>query len=105
MVPSIDSPIRAAIAASAAIAQGLANVRAIMAVKTAGIDGVSVSGTGAGAGVEAPDFNVVGTSGTSQLASGLASITGKPIQAFVVSKEISSAQELDRNITSTATLG
>ena len=105
MVPSIDSPIRAAIAASAAIAQGLANVRAIMAVKTAGIDGVSVSGTGAGAGVEAPDFNVVGTGGASQLASGLASITGKPIQAFVVSKEISSAQELDRNITSTATLG
>ena len=105
MVPSIDSPIRAAIAASAAIAQGLANVRAIMAVKTAGIDGVSVSGTGAGAGVEAPDFNVVGTGGASQLASGLASITGKPIQAFVVSKEISSDQELDRNITSTATLG
>lgn len=54
---------------------------------------------------EAPDFNVVGAGGVSQLAAGLAGITGKPIQAFVVSKEISSAQELDRNITGNASLG
>jgi hypothetical protein len=52
--------------------------------------------------VEAPDFNVVGTGGASQLAAGLAGITGRPIKAFVVSKEISSAQELDRNITNNA---
>ena len=51
---------------------------------------------------EAPDFNVVGAGGVSQLAAGLAGITGRPLKAFVVSKEISSAQELDRNITNNA---
>ena len=29
-------------------------------------------------------------------------VTGRPLKAFVVSKEISSAQELDRNITNNA---
>ena len=55
--------------------------------------------------VEAPDFNVVGVGGVSQLATTLAGVTGQPIKAFVVSKEISTAQELERNITSTASIG
>jgi len=47
--------------------------------------------------IEAPDFNVVGASETSQLATSLAGVTGRPIQAFVVGQ-----QELDRNITNNA---
>ena len=101
MVPSIDSPVRAAIAAAAAIAQGLANVKAILSVKVAGMSSSSVSGGGP-ATVEAPDFNVVGASETSQLATSLAGVTGKPIQAFVVSKQVTTQQELDRNITTVA---
>jgi DNA repair exonuclease SbcCD ATPase subunit len=104
MIPSIDSPIRAAIAAASAIAQGLANVKAIQSVKVAGMTSDSVSGGGATT-VEAPDFNVVGAGGVSQLATTLAGVTGQPLKAFVVSKEISSAQELERNITSTASIG
>lgn len=101
-----DSPIRAVIAASAATLAGLANVKAIMAVQTPAMTGgTSVSGAGGAGNISAPDFNVVGAGGVSQLATGLAAASGRPIQAFVVSKEISSAQELDRNITSTATLG
>ena len=103
MVPSIDSPIRAAIAAASAIAQGLANVKAIMSVKVAGMSSSSVSGGGPTT-VEAPDFNVVGASETSQLATSLAGVTGRPIQAFVVSKQITSQQELDRNITNNASI-
>ena len=99
-----DSPIRAAIAAASAIAQGLANVKAIQSVKVAGMTSDSVSGGGAST-VEAPDFNVVGSGGTSQLATTLAGVTGKPLKAFVVSKEITSAQELERNITDTASVG
>ena len=104
MVPSIDSPVRAAIAAASAIAQGLANVKAIQSVKVAGMTSNSVSGGGAST-VEAPDFNVVGTGGVSQLATTLAGVTGQPLKAFVVSKEITSAQELERNITNTASVG
>jgi len=99
-----DSPIRAAIAAASAIAQGLANVKAIQSVKVAGMTSDSVSGGGAST-VEAPDFNVVGAGGVSQLATTLAGVTGQPLKAFVVSKDITSAQELERNITDTASVG
>lgn len=100
-----DSPIRAAIAAAVATTQGLARVQSILAVKTPAMKEQGTSGggaTGAGTTIEAPDFNVVGAGGVSQLAAGLAGITGRPLKAFVVSKEISSAQELDRNITNNA---
>lgn len=67
--------------------------------------GASVSAGGAGITTQAPDFNVVGAGQTSQLAQSLAGVTGRPVKAFVVSKEISSAQELDRNISNNAELG
>ena len=90
------------IQAAAVIAAGLANVKKILEVKVPRESGMQSVGAAAPAQIEAPDFNVVGTGGASQLAAGLAGITGRPIKAFVVSKEISSAQELDRNITNNA---
>jgi len=92
------------------------NIAGIVAAAAGGINAIkskssisaSVGGAGGGgeAGeVEAPDFNVVGVGGVSQLATTLAGVTGQPIKAFVVSKEISTAQELERNITSTASIG
>ena len=99
------SIVRANIARAAAILQGLANVSSIRAVQTPEMSGgSSVSGAEA-ATVEAPDFNVVGAGGVSQLATTLAGVTGQPLKAFVVSKEITSQQELERNITTTAALG
>ena len=68
----------------------------------------STGGGGAKGGqvsVEAPDFNVVGASPESQLAQTVAGQQAKPIKAFVVGKEITSQQELDRNILTTAGLG
>jgi hypothetical protein len=59
----------------------------------------SDSGTGGG-GVQAPSFNVVGNSGFNQLAQ----IQQQPIQAYVVSGEVTSAQALDRNRIKNATL-
>ena len=99
-----DSPFRAVIAAAAAVASGLANVAAIRKVKTPTMKESSISGVGGATAIEAPDFNVVGASGTSQLATSLAGVTGRPIQAFVVSKQITSQQELDRNITNNASI-
>jgi len=53
-----------------------------------------------GGGAQAPSFNVVGNSGMNQLAQ----IQQTPIQAYVVSGEVTSAQALDRNRVKNATL-
>ena len=52
-----------------------------------------------------PAFNIVGASGTNQLASAIGGQSQQPIQTFVVSSEVSTAQELDRNIIEDASIG
>ncbi|MAO22741.1 MAG: hypothetical protein CMJ25_18480 [Phycisphaerae bacterium] len=52
-----------------------------------------------------PAFNIVGQGSTNQLADVIAGQSQQPIQAFVVSNDISTAQELDRNIIEGASLG
>jgi hypothetical protein len=54
---------------------------------------------------EAPDFNVVGASPESQLAQTVAGQQSKPLRAFVVGKDITNQQELDRNAVSNSSLG
>jgi flagellar biosynthesis chaperone FliJ len=96
------------VAMAAVIAAGLAQVAAIARQQfvPSGISaGGGASGAGSGASIEAPDFNVVGASQTSQLAETVAGQQAKPIKAFVVGKDISTQQELDRNITNTASFG
>ena len=62
----------------------------------------SVGGGGATApNMSAPQFNVVGQSGVNQLAS----LNQQPIQAYVVSGQVTSQQALDRNRLANATLG
>lgn len=69
--------------------------------------GATPSGGGGsiGGGVEAPDFNVVGASPESQLAQSVSQQQTQPLRAFVVHKDIKDANELDRNIDATRTLG
>ena len=55
--------------------------------------------TGGGGAPMAPNFNIVGNSGINQLAE----LGGQPIQAYVVSGEVTSAQSLDRNRIQNAT--
>jgi len=103
-----DSPFRAAIAAAVATAQGLARVKNILAVKTPAMKEQGVSGaaaTGAGTTIEAPDFNVVGIGGVSQLGQVIGQQFGQPIRAYVVSDDVRSGLALDRNITGNAKLG
>jgi hypothetical protein len=105
----VSSPVRAAIQQAITIAAGLANVANIARQKYQS----KVTGGGAGSGgsagggrsIQAPDFNVVGASQTSQLAESVAGQQAKPVKAFVVGKDISTQQELDRNITNTASFG
>lgn len=90
------------IAASvAATAQGLS------ALKEGGNTN-SVTPRGGGGGEiasQAPAFNIVGASETNQLASVIGEQQQQPVQAFVVSNDVTTAQELDRNIIEGATIG
>ena len=98
------SVVRGAIAAGLAVASGLVKVAKIAKTKFEG------GGAGGGGGNEggattptmsAPQFNVVGQSGVNQLAS----LNQQPIQAYVVSGQVTSQQALDRNRLENATLG
>jgi hypothetical protein len=103
-LPDLSSPVRGAIAAGIAVASGLANVAKIGQQKFEGGTPASSpppSGGGLNGGtVVSPNFNVVGNSGMNQLAQ----IQQQPIQAYVVSGEVTSAQALDRNRIKNATL-
>jgi len=52
-----------------------------------------------------PAFNIVGATGTNQLASAIGSQNQRPIRTYVVAGDVSSAQSLDRNIITGASLG
>jgi len=51
-----------------------------------------------------PAFNIVGSSGSNQLADAIGGQTQQPIQAFVVSNDVTTAQSMERNIVENATL-
>lgn len=53
---------------------------------------------------EAPDFNVVGIGGVTQLGQVIGQQFGQPIRAYVVSDDVRSGLALDRNITGNAKL-
>lgn len=94
------SPARAAVAKALTIAAGLANVAMIARQKfvPSALSTPSIGGGGASApSIQAPDFNIVGQSGINQLSEALQAQSDKPVKAYVVSKDISTAQELDRN--------
>ena len=102
-MPDPSSPVRGGIAAGIAVAAGLANIAAIASQKFEGGGGGSVtepSTAGLEGGTIAPQFNVVGDSGINQLAQ----LQQQPVQAYVVSGEVTSAQALDRNRVKNATL-
>ncbi len=52
-----------------------------------------------------PAFNIVGQSGTNQLAEVIGNQSQQPIQAYVVANDVTTAQSMDRNIIDDASLG
>jgi hypothetical protein len=67
--------------------------------------GAGGSESGGGATPTAPAFNVVGASPTNQLAQTIGNKEAQPIKAYVVSNDVTTAQSLDRNIISSASIG
>ena len=53
---------------------------------------------------DAPSFNVVGSSAQNQLAAAIAGAESKPVKAYVVSSDVSTAQEFDRKIVEGASI-
>ena len=78
-------------------------IRKIMSTPKSGSGGGSSSSSGSAP--TPPQFNIVGQSGTNQLAQTIAGQQNKPIEAFVVSSAVTSSQALDRNRVRTATFG
>jgi hypothetical protein len=91
----------APIAAAGAVAVGLSNIRKIASQQFEGGGTPSADTGGTAPNMSAPQFNVVGQSGVNQLAS----LNQQPIQAYVVSGQVTSQQALDRNRLANATLG
>jgi len=61
--------------------------------------------SGGGSAPQPPAFNIVGASGETQLADAIGSQTQRPARAYVVSNDVSTAQEMDRNIIEGASIG
>ena len=100
------------IGAAAVIASGLANVKQITASKdpaapsfARGAGGSPSVSTPATAASTPPAFNIVGASDTNQLAEAIGGQSQQPVKAYVVSNDVSTAQELDRNIVQGASIG
>jgi hypothetical protein len=93
------------IQAGLAGAFGALQIKKILATDPSkGGGNVSSGGSGGGQAPSAPSFNLVGGTGINQIAQGLGQ-QQQPIQAYVVSGNVTSAQALDRNIVNTASVG
>ena len=98
----IVGPALGAVAAGLVVASGIANVKKILATKP--VERSAPSGGGGAAAPAPPSFNLVQGTGSNQIAESLAT-ERKPVQAYVVSSNVTSAQELDRNAISEASIG
>jgi hypothetical protein len=65
----------------------------------------SISAPRTAVGSTPPAFNIVGASDTNQLAEAIGGQSQQPVKAYVVSNDVSTAQELDRNIVQGASIG
>ena len=104
-LPSPFDVIQKAVASATVLASGLKTVQQIKSVpKPAGVTG----GGGGGGGTPTftpPAFNVVGASGSSQLADAIGGQSNQPTRAYVVSDDVTTSQALERNIVNGATIG
>lgn len=102
---SIIGPAYPYIQAGLAVVAGLKNVQSILSVPTPGGSGGASAPSASASAPAAPSFNVVGNSGTNQLAQVMNKQGLPPVQAYVTANNVTTAQALNRNIVNNATLG
>ena len=97
--PFVQSALAGAVA--------LKNIAAIKSIDPSGKGNTgSVPTTSGGGGVAIPPaFNIVGQSGTNQLADAIGGQSQRPSRAYVVSNDVTTSQELERNIIEGASIG
>ena len=102
----VVGPALGVAAAGAAVFAGMKQIQNIKKTKVPGGGGGASAGGGAsvGAAPTPPSFNVVGASETSALGDAVASQTNEPVQAYVVSNDVTTAQSLENNIVEGATI-
>lgn len=98
----IVGPVLGGLAAGAAVAAGLANIKAIQATGEP-VSAPSIPSGGRGA--QPPAFNIVGASPENQLAQTLGEREERPVKAYVVGDDVTNQQALDRKITEGASIG
>lgn len=95
------------VAAAGIIAAGLANVKTILSTETPATPSFAGGGSASVAAPAVPTpprFNIVGQSNISQLSETIAGQTQEPVKAYVVSSDVTTAQSLERNIVSSASI-
>jgi hypothetical protein len=113
-IPNPAYPLAVANTAKSALLTKITAATSIASILTAGIgQSKSIISGGGGAGASSgggvggsstpPNFNIVGQNPNNQLAQSIANRQSQPIEAYVVSGNVSTSQELDRNRISTAT--
>ena len=108
----IVGPVLGAIAAAAAIVSGIANVKRITQTKTPTVAGVKAGPSVSGGAMPTPppppappSLDSVASSGFDQLADAIGESVSEPVQAYVVSNDVTTAQSLERNIVDGAAIG
>tara|TARA_R110001632_G_scaffold92768_2_gene198035 strand:+ start:756 stop:2435 length:1680 start_codon:yes stop_codon:yes gene_type:complete len=105
VLPEPLATIQKVVSSATTLAAGLKTVQQIKSTpKPKGVTGGS-GGGGATPTFTPPAFNVVGATETSQLADAIGGQSQQPIQAYVVSDDVTTSQALDRNIVDGATIG
>ncbi|WP_288955059.1 hypothetical protein [uncultured Polaribacter sp.] len=118
LVPNPAYLIQAAATAKGIISTKLTAATSIATIAAQAVAGLGGGGGGGGASVgglggagggastqpQAPSFNIVGATETSQLAGAIGGQTQQPVQAYVVSNDVTTAQSLENNIVEGATL-
>lgn len=90
---------------SAAASIATITAQAIPGLSGGGGGGSRSVGGGGDTGSQAPAFNIVGASGETQLADAIGGQMQRPARAYVVSNDVTTAQEMDRNIIEGASIG
>lgn len=109
-VPGIGTAARiiSYISTGAQVASNIVRAKQLLSSGGGGSTGSSGGGGapsrgGGGGGSAPPSFNIVGQNPNNQLAQSISQKQSQPIEAFVVSGNVSNAQSLDRNRITTAT--
>lgn len=97
--------ISAGLSIASSVASAAKSIKDIKGSKNAGSasSGAKIP-TPRGGSAAAPSFNIVGQSGTNQLAESIGSQEKKPMKAYVVASDVTTAQSMERNIVESASI-